>query len=148
MMSSNLFSKVSLVVKVKFHPNISDEKLRFTYEMKDTNNGWSVDLLGNITPPPPKRIIQFDLHDSPDTAIYGLRLARLEAEFPPRENKHEQPWLNKAGLQAIVPMLEDHDSSVLCVLEHHLTQVNYQFGVEHKGEVYWDDPRIYSDGSI
>ena len=141
-MSDNLISKASVVVRVDYDP----DQLGFTYSMLPGDHGWHVDKAGNITPPPRKRVIRFELAPDSQATIFGLRFAMTESKFPAKTRT--QPWFNESGLQAFVPMTESVSGSVSCVLENQVTAVLYQFGIEYQGGIVWDDPRIYSDGSI
>jgi hypothetical protein len=145
-MTDNSSYKPSLIVKVHFTPGNTDPNQDFSYEMVSGNHGWAVDNSGNITTPPSKRVIRFDLHAEVDARVFGLRFALKESEFPKNANK--EPWFNHSGLQAFVPMTSNLKESVSFVLDHQLTNILYQFGVQHSGGIVWDDPRIYSDGSI
>ncbi len=146
-MTDNSSYQPSLIIKVHFTPGNSDPNEDFSYEMVPGNHGWAVETNGNITTPPRKRIIRLDLHTEVDGAsIFGLRFALEESKFPKDASK--EPWFNHSGLQAFVPMTNHSKHSVSFVLDHQLTNVLYQFGVQYSGGIIWDDPRIYSDGSI
>jgi len=145
-MTDNFSSKPSLIVKVRFTPGNSDPNKDFSYEMVSGNHGWAVDATGNINTPPRKRVIRLDLHSEVDARIFGLRFALKESDFP--ANAEQEPWFNHSGLQAFVPMTSNLKDSVCFVLDHQLTNILYQFGVEYSGGIVWDDPRIYSDGTI
>lgn len=116
----------------------------FNYVLENCSPGWQVSQDGNIRPPTRERVIRIRINSPAKASVYGLRLSTSDSNFP--RNPEQEPYFNDTDDQAqVLPSTASNE--VTFELEDQHQVLYYQFGILVDGEIFWDDPRVYNDGS-
>ncbi|MEM7049311.1 MAG: hypothetical protein AAF604_06615 [Acidobacteriota bacterium] len=124
----------------------------FSYFCSAASAGWQVTSTGNIMPPSESKVLRFEVRGTPELPRFaGFQIFKGRHHVPPEDDFWPTP---PDGIEVLFPKPypKGHElvtGPLIFDFSGQTSPLHYRLAVAMKGgKIYWDDPKIYDDGTI